>query len=120
MDLAGVLLWTSAVNFPPMAAFYRDILELPVRSQRDGYINFEWGDLRLTIAVHADVEGQSSEPLRMMVNFAVDDIDLRHASLVDRGVSFLREPERESWGFVATFKDPDGNLLQLLQADITT
>jgi predicted enzyme related to lactoylglutathione lyase len=31
-------------------------------------------------------------------------------------VEFIRQPEREQWGgWIATFKDPDGNILQLLQ-----
>ena len=120
MDLAGVLIWTSAVTFPAMAGFYRDVLRLPVRSERDGFINFEWGGLRLTIATHDHIQGRSLEPLRMMVNFAVDDINPTHARLLARGVSFIREPEREPWGFVATFSDPDGNVLQLLQPDVRT
>ena len=33
-----------------------------------------------------------------------------------QGVQFIREPEEESWGgTVATFSDPDGNILQLLE-----
>jgi uncharacterized glyoxalase superfamily protein PhnB len=36
--------------------------------------------------------------------------------LAEAGVEFLRQPEQESWGgWVATFRDPDGNTLQLLQ-----
>ena len=32
------------------------------------------------------------------------------------GVEFIRPPEQEHWGgWVATFKDPDGNILQMLQ-----
>ncbi|NNF62876.1 MAG: hypothetical protein HKN07_01335 [Acidimicrobiia bacterium] len=118
IDLAGVLIWTSADHFPAMATFYTDIMELPTRSQRDGFINFEWGEMRLTVATHDAVVGHSSEPLRMMVNFAVHDIVKVHARLVHRGVAFSRDPERESWGVVATFEDPDGNVLQLLQLDV--
>jgi len=51
-----------------------------------------------------------------MVNLAVDDIRAAHARLVGAGVTFRRPPEREAWGgWVATFADPDGNTLQLLQ-----
>ena len=40
-----------------------------------------------------------------------------HSTLAvkDQGVEFIREPEREDWGgWIATFLDPDGNVLQLL------
>ena len=51
-----------------------------------------------------------------MINLGVDDIHAEHNRLSDAGVVFIRPPERESWGgWVATFQDPDGNLLQLLQ-----
>jgi predicted enzyme related to lactoylglutathione lyase len=51
-----------------------------------------------------------------MVNFAVDDIHAAHARLAAAGVTFTREPGQEPWGgWVATFSDPDGNTLQLLQ-----
>ena len=51
-----------------------------------------------------------------MVNLGVDDIHAEHERLVSQGVEFTRPPEREHWGgWVATFTDPDGNTIQLLQ-----
>lgn len=114
--LAGVLLWTTAERHPTMAAFYRDVLGLTPRSDRPGFINFAWGDTRLTISTHSDVRGTSSEPLRIMVNLGTDDIHRVADDLTERGVELLRVPSQESWGgWIATFSDPDGNILQLLQ-----
>ena len=86
-------------------------------SQRDGFMAFQFGDLRLTITNHSKVKGEAKDPLRIMVNLAVDDIDSAYQRLLAKeAVEFLREPEIEHWGgYVATFKDPDGNVLQLLQ-----
>ena len=51
-----------------------------------------------------------------MVNLGVADIRQVHKTLAARGVDFIRRPEKEHWGgWVATFSDPDGNVLQLLQ-----
>lgn len=112
----GVIVWTSPERHPAMAAFYRDILGLTPRSDRPGFINFEWRDLRLTVSTHSGVDGSSADPLRVMVNFHVDDIHAEHDRLTSRGVVFSRPPEQESWGgWLATFSDPDGNTLQLLQ-----
>ena len=48
--------------------------------------------------------------------YGVDDIYAEAKRLSEAGVEFIRQPEQESWGgWVATFKDPDGNVLQLLQ-----
>jgi len=38
-----------------------------------------------------------------------------YRELKARGVEFSIEMTKESWGTYATFKDPEGNLLQLLQ-----
>lgn len=112
--VAGVILWTG--DSGPMLRFYRDVLGLEPRSERPGFVNFVWGELRLTIAVHDAVHGPTREPVRTMLNLRVDDIDAAHRRLAAAGVSFSREPEREPWGGrIATFADPDGNALQLMQ-----
>ena len=48
--------------------------------------------------------------------FLFDDIEAVAAGLRSAGVAFLREPSSEPWGgSIATFEDPDGNTLQLMQ-----
>lgn len=114
--VSGILIWTSAASFPAMLTFYRDTLGLTPRSTRDGFVNFAWGDFRLTVAVHDEVRGKNEDPLRLMVNFQVRNIQRAHARLAAAGVNFSRAPEQEPWGgWIATFQDPDGNTLQLLQ-----
>jgi predicted enzyme related to lactoylglutathione lyase len=111
-----VLLWTSEERHADMAAFYRDVLGLVPRSDRPGFINFAWGDVRLTIAIHSEVSGRTIEPLRIMINLDVEDITAVAARLTTAGVEFSREPTPEPWGgWIATFGDPDGNTLQLMQ-----
>ena len=112
----GVLVWTEAARFRALRDFYVETLGLVPRADRDRHVDFEWGGLRLTIAVHADVGGAARDPLRVMINFAVEDIEAEHARLREAGVVFTHPPGREPWGgLVATFADPDGNTLQLLQ-----
>ena len=114
--LAGVLIWTHADRFPAMARFYRDTLGLVPRSDKADFINFDWAGVRLSVSVHEEVGGSSRDPLRIMVNLTVTDIVAVHDRLVRAGVGFTRAPAREDWGgWVATFADPDGNILQLMQ-----
>jgi len=48
----------------------------------------------------------------------VDDLDVAHAALSDKGVRFTRPPTREPWGgYMAVFADPDGNTYYLDQTD---
>lgn len=114
--LVGVLVWTSADRYPPMRRFYVDTLGLTPRSDRRGFVNFAWDGVRLTVAVHSEVAGPAVEPERIMVNLGVTDIHTDVAELERSGVDVVRHPEQESWGgWVATVRDPDGNLIQLLQ-----
>ena len=51
-----------------------------------------------------------------MINFNVDNIyeEIEHLKKYD--VQIIREPEKERWGgIVASFLDPDRNIIQLLQ-----
>ena len=114
--IAGVIVWTQAERHSTMAAFYRDVIGLTPRSDRDGFINFEFGNLRLTIARHTGITGPTKDPLRVMINFDVADIQSVFQRLVVAGVEFARPPEQEPWGgWIATFADPDGNTVQLMQ-----
>ena len=116
VGLAGVLVWTDATRFGAMARFYRDTLGLPPRSSKSDFINFDWSGVRLSVGVHERVHGPSRDPLRVMIHLTVGDIRAVHDRLARAGVVFTRAPEREAWGgWVATFADPDGNTLQLMQ-----
>ena len=112
--VAGVVIWTEDLD--RLLAFYRDTLGLEPHSVRPGFVAFMWGDMRLSMGKHSEVRGQTREPYRIMVNLGVGDIHQVHRSLRARGVKFLRPPEKEHWGgWISTFSDPDGNVLQLLQ-----
>lgn len=112
--VVGVVIWTDELE--RMVRFYRDTLGLPLHSLHEGFAAFRWGRMRLSIGLHSAVHGPARDPYRMMVNLGTRDIHGLYERLRERGVEFIRPPQREVWGgWVATFKDPDGNILQLLQ-----
>jgi len=112
--VVGVIIWTA--DLERLSAFYRDTLGLEPHSVQPRFVSFKWGDVKLGIGAHDRVSGPARDPYRIMVNLGVQDIHAAYRTLVERGVRFLRAPEREHWGgWVATFADPDGNVLQLLQ-----
>jgi predicted enzyme related to lactoylglutathione lyase len=43
----------------------------------------------------------------------VDDINATHQELSGRGVEFVDPPSHQEWGWWATIKDPDGNVIGL-------
>lgn len=112
--LAGAIIWTDDLS--RMVNFYRDTLGMTPNSERPHFVSFKWGSVKLGIGAHSGVEGASRDPYRVMVNLDVEDIHATHERLLDAGVTIIRPPEREHWGgWVCTFSDPDGNILQLLE-----
>ena len=116
IDLAGVLIHTTPDGHGPLHDFYVDVLGLTPRSERSGFVNFEFGNQRLTIATHDAVAGTSRDPERIMINLTVREIEALWNRIVSAGAPALRSPSPEPWGgLVATTADPDGNIVQLMQ-----
>jgi predicted enzyme related to lactoylglutathione lyase len=42
-------------------------------------------------------------------SFACDDVEATHRQLSQRGVVFVKPPEKQPWGTFAIFKDDEGN-----------
>ena len=112
--MSGVIIWTG--DLPRLKEFYCETLGMEPHSVRPHFVSFKWGGLRFAIGSHDRVSGRAADPYRVMVNFDVDDIHELHDALSGKGVEFIREPEKEHWGgWVASFLDPDGNVVQVLQ-----
>jgi predicted enzyme related to lactoylglutathione lyase len=112
--VVGAIIWTD--NLERLLNFYRDTLELKPNSHQSNFVSFATGETRLGIGIHSEVSGQTRDPYRIMLNLGVDEINESYELLKTRGVQFVRPPEKEHWGgWVATFLDPDGNIIQLMQ-----
>ena len=61
----------------------------------------------------AAIGNQTGGRVFMFLN--TDDISRDYGKMVERGITFVREPKVESYGTVAVFKDLYGNLWDLLQ-----
>ncbi len=109
----GVTLWSS--DLQNLLPFYRDIMGLPVALESPRFVIL--GDLesaKLCIGSHSQVRGGSTDPHRWLVRLQTDDIQADVARLKDARVPFVEEPNDQGGGFwLATCKDPEGNLVQL-------
>ena len=61
----------------------------------------------------AAIGNQTGGRVFMFLN--TDDISRDYGKMVERGITFVREPKVESYGTVAVFNDLYGNLWDLLQ-----
>jgi predicted enzyme related to lactoylglutathione lyase len=112
--LCGATIWSEDLN--NLLPFYRDVLGFKVGTEAPGFVVF--GDLTapaLALGTHSEVHGKNLDPARHMVGIATDDIKAEWKRLKDAGVEFVEDPKDYGNLWLATFKDPEGNLVQLLQ-----
>ena len=117
-NLSGIIVWTD--NLKRLKQFYEQALGLTPHSMREDFIAYKWNsgkeEIRFSIGLHSRVNERSKDQFRTMINFNVTDINELRSRLKAHGTKFIREPELEHWGgLVATFEDPDGNIIQMLQ-----
>jgi glyoxylase I family protein len=94
------------------AAFYRDVLGIPLERERDwAEATFRDG-VRFALHLAAGALELGSGTVR--VDFEVADIDEAVEALRAAGVE-VGEIEREVWGSACEFVDPDGYRLHLFQ-----
>lgn len=93
--------------------FYRDDLELPVVREGSFGAEFLEGATHLGVhpAVHADAMALVGR--HTGVTFYVDGILEYCERLHGRGVRFVAEPTRQSFGVMAMIADPDGNVFAI-------
>jgi predicted enzyme related to lactoylglutathione lyase len=110
----GATIWSEDLN--NLLPFYRDLLGLKVGVQIDGFVVLgDLGGPTLALGTHSDVKGRNADPARHMVGLSTDDVDADWKRLRTAGVEFVEPPTDYGRLRIATLKDPEGNLLQLLQ-----
>ncbi len=110
----GISIWSEDLR--NLLPFYRDVIGLPISIETPGFVVLgDPGGPTLAIGTHSEVHGRTADPARHMVGLATDDIHGDWERLKRHGVEFIEEPNQQGTLWIATFKDPDGNFLQLLQ-----
>jgi predicted enzyme related to lactoylglutathione lyase len=105
-----VYYWTR--DMARAVAFYTDVVGLTVRHRAgDEWVELEAGPIRF--GLHG-TEGDL--PLSGTMVLRVEDLDAARRTLEDRGVAFdASVGEVEGFARFATFRDPDGNPVQLIE-----
>lgn len=106
--------WFWVVDLDRAIAFYTEVLDLRlVRREGGDWAELDAGPIRL--ALHAGA-GDGREPGGTVV-FEVDDLDATRFAMQTRGASFGDEGEVDGIARFASFTDPDGNRMQLIEND---
>ena len=94
-------------------AFYQTSLGLPLTKR--GSFGAEFLEQEPHLGVHPAVHPEARKLVGRETGLTFHVPDLLHfcGVLHDRGVRFVKEPTRQSWGVMAMIADPDGNILAL-------
>ena len=114
LGTAGI--WSEDIQ-KSLLPFYRDVVGLPVSVDTPGFVvlGSNARGPSVTLGTHSEVKGKNADPARHMVGLETDDIQADFRRLKSKGVEFIDEPAKFDQVTVATFKDPEGNYVQLLQ-----
>jgi len=112
--LRGASIWSE--DLKNLLPFYRDVLGLKVGLETPGFVVL--GGLEepaLALGTHSAVRGRNADPARHMVALWSDDVRSDWKRLKSAGVEFVEDPTDYPNVRLATLKDPEGNLVQLLE-----
>lgn len=100
-----------AEQLAELKGFYRDVFNLPVRSEHGS--ESVWFDAS-SVSLGFHVGDLSRDPGLINLSFDVDDLDGEVERLEAGGVRFAQRPMEAPWGGrVATFFDPVGHTVWL-------
>jgi predicted enzyme related to lactoylglutathione lyase len=113
--LQGVaVVWMPVEDIERAKGFYRDTLGLSIHKE-DG----SWAEVDangLTIGLNGREPGGTDAGGGPVVTFQSEgSLDEVVSSLKEQGVAFPAEISEHNWGRVATFKDSEGNNIQLYE-----
>src|SRR5665811_138142 len=116
-SISAILIWSE--DYKALTDWYKEKLGLTeieelTHPEDTGY-GLAAGDSYLWIGRHSEVHGQSKDPYRIMLNLSVDSVSSAYDELFEKGVEFIAKPFKAPTfdKHFATFKDLDGNLVQL-------
>lgn len=103
--------------------FYRDLLGVPLGDpethEGDGvrHVHAAWGswDREGAFLLFSLYPARPGEETRTNVGFVVDDLDVLHDRLARASVEVVRAPSSRPWGRSASYRDPDGNPVSLIE-----
>lgn len=106
------VVWLPVTDLSRATSFYRDRLGLDELSSNEDWAEFDANGLRVGLNGREQPSGDGGAVLAFQPEGSLDDAvgELRNG-----GVEIVGEISEHPWGRVATFRDPDGNDLQMYE-----
>ena len=106
------LVWLPLSDLDQALTFYRDRLGLQEIRSESEWAELVANGLRIGLNAREQPDGSGGAVIAFQPK---DGVDSATKELRESGVQIPGEPSQHPWGRVATFKDPDGNDLQLYE-----
>ncbi len=108
LDRTGIILYT--IKYKACVEFYQNSIGLSVLFTTDSLTCFEFGEAYLMVEVDDTFNGVHTEQdrIKTCLRMNVQDVKKIAQKLTDKGIQV--DYQEHSWGTVAKFFDPDGNL----------
>ncbi|MCF7823073.1 MAG: VOC family protein [Candidatus Marinimicrobia bacterium] len=108
------LVWIPVVDYDKAKSFYQDVLGLELVLED---LNSKWAEFQVSpgakIAVHA-VKATNANPIGAIV-LEVENLGKSELWLAGKGIKLFDKEEIPGLAKLASFTDPDGNVIQLSQ-----
>jgi catechol 2,3-dioxygenase-like lactoylglutathione lyase family enzyme len=113
LQITEIAYFTDQVD--EMAAFYQRLLEAEPIARSEDMAIFLSGNTK--IFIHRSYQPQADElPPENHTAFSVPDVDVAADALAAHGLALEVAPRDFYWGRSAYLRDPDGHLIELIQA----
>lgn len=109
------LVWVPVVDFQAAKVFYMDVLELELVLEDE---ETKWAEFQVSpgakIAIHG-VKVTNANPIGAIV-LEVENLEKAELWLAGKGIKVTDKEEIPGLAKLASFSDPDGNVIQLSQS----
>lgn len=113
MRFHGVMALVLVRDIERALRFYRNMLGFTVQNEQEEWVIFNEG---VGLQVAEDPVPELNVNINaVMVTLIVDDVQSAYDELTRKGVAFFLPPTESQGATVATFRDTENNLLQILQ-----
>ena len=107
-DRTGIILYV--IRYKECVDFYENTIGLKIMFEAEMLTCFEYGDSYLMVELDDEYNGKEPSPARVKtcLRMNVSNVKSLTDELISKGV--MVDYQEHSWGTIAKFFDPDGNL----------
>ena len=107
-DSTGIILYV--IHYQKCVTFYKDVIGLPVLFTTEALTCFAFGDAYLMVELDDTYDGSEEihSRAKTCLRMNVPDVKLLADKLISQKIEV--DYQEHSWGTIAKFNDPDGNL----------